>query len=239
MESWSYSAYSTAAQCPQKYKYLFIDKLKAETESGDMTFGSALHSALNADLTGQDGSAVFELFWSSYKDKPLEYGRYKWADLAKLGTKFLQTFRTKYAPRIKLEFAETRLYGEYRGTKLEGTPDCLATFDGTRTLIDFKTSGQNYSADKGTIALQLYLYAYLLIQNGHGPIDKLAYFVFNKGTGCIQTPLILDFSEERMKQFLNQMTDHIELLSESTHCKNVGACLDYGKRCPFWTRCHG
>lgn len=238
--SWSFSHYSMALQCLRKYKYVALDKIvPVGPESSDLIFGSALHAAINASLTGQDGRAVFEQLWLQYETKDVEYGRYKWNELATIGTTFINNFVKYHAKHYELEFAEKRLYAEYRGIKLEGTMDYYGLYKGRKSLRDFKTSGQNYKPEKASIALQLYLYTYLALQNLFDAPETLGYTVFNKGTGSIQD-LTWEFDEKVMYQALDNMVDYLSILSkpDQKFPGNYGACLDYNRKCPFFDKCH-
>lgn len=239
--SWSYSAYSTAASCLRKFKYAYLDKIVPEgPESGDLIFGSALHSAINAALIGEDGVATFDLYWNTYKDKGVEYGRYKWNDLYLLGQKFLKNFTGRHAHKFKFFFAEQRLYGEYRGVAMEGTPDYYGLYEGKKSLRDFKTSGQNYKPEKKDCALQLYMYAHLLLQNfPEYKIDTLGYTVFNKGTGTIQD-LTWDFDPQAMEAALEEFHLYTQIWGVPTEAYpgNHGACLDYNRKCQYYDKCH-
>lgn len=242
--SWSYSHFSLALQCLRKFKYVAIDRLTPEYESGDLAFGSALHAALNAALEGGDGVGVFQVYWSTYKDKPLQYGRFKWQDLENLGLQFTSKFKKAYQSRFKLHTAEKRLFATYKGIKLEGTPDALAEFDGTMTLLDFKTSGMRYEAEKAKISLQLYLYAYLCIQSLKVTPAQIMYLPFLKATGGIQNPVIEPFKEEDMYAALDEMVEYIKLqpvedLAGSKYPKNQNQCLGYGRKCEYWDQCWG
>lgn len=251
MTSWSFSHYSLALQCLRKYKYVCIDKLTPNLpDSSDLVFGSALHSAINSVLTGQDGAATFELYWNSYKDKDISYGRFNWKQLAELGSGFIRKFTKYHAGKYKLEFAEQRLYGEYRGVQLEGTLDFFGEYNGKASLRDFKTAGRNYDQEKSVSALQLYLYAYLLqegkvaggVKQDRPRIETLGYTVFNKGTGSIQD-LTWDFEEAKMYEALDQMVDYVGRLSggivvANMYPKNYGACLDYNRKCVYFDVCH-
>ncbi len=247
--SWSYSAYSSAVTCLRKFKLCYVDKIVVDgPESSDLIFGSALHSAINAVLTGADGQATFELYWLSYKDKDVTYGRFDWKQLANLGAEFIRKFQKLHAPRYTIEFAEKRLYGEYRGVRCEGTLDYYGLYDSNMSLRDFKTSGRNYEFDKAYCALQLYLYAYLYKQNFPAArIDTLGYTVFNKGTGSIQD-LTWDFDEKRMYEALDNLVNYAYILGPNgisdpklnmNYPKNYNSCLDYNRKCQFFDKCHG
>lgn len=235
--SWSYSAYSSALRCLQLYNYVYVDKLpQTGPESGDMKFGSALHCAINAILNGDDGDIIFDIYWASEQHKAHEYSRYKWPELRELGLNFLSKFRRLHAKKYKVEQAETRLYSEYKGVKLEGTADFIGTYEGRPSLRDFKTAAYNYDASKSVIALQLYLYAFLAKVTGFTP-ETLGYDVFNKGTGSIQT-LTWEFREEDMYEALDQMIAYLTAVDTSSKARNYGACMIGKSKCSYWDKCH-
>ncbi len=237
--SWSYSGYSTAIQCLRKFQYAYVDKIVQEgPEGGDLVFGSALHSALNSVLTGGDGAATFELYWSMYQDKDVEYGRYKWADLARLGAEFIRKFTRFHAPNYKLVQAEQRLYGSHNGVRLEGTPDYYGEYLGRPSLRDFKTSGRNYDSAKSDCALQLYLYAFLHLRTNPGmAIETLGYTVFNKGTGSIQD-LTWEFNHVTMMRAVDGFTEYAKMLGATGFPTNFNSCLDYNRKCEYFDKCH-
>jgi len=241
MNSWSYSSYSSALQCLRKYKLCYIDKIVPEgSQSSDLVFGSAIHSAINSCLTGQDGLATFELYWNSYREKDVEYGRFNWEQFSTIGSGFIRKFAKFHAPKYGLEFAEKRLYAEYRGIRLEGTPDFYGKYDGRSSLRDFKTSSRNYESAKSQVALQLYLYAYLYRSNNPtATIDTLGYTVFNKSTGSIQD-LTWDFDEKTMYDMLDNLASYVTIgfNNNSIYPKNYNACLDYNRKCQYWALCH-
>lgn len=183
-------------------------KLKQEgPESADLVFGSAIHSALNATLTGEDGEAVFNAYWGPYESKDLTFTRFKYEGLKDIGEKLTSRFAKKYSDRFKLEKGEIRLYSQFNGVRLEGTMDFYGTLDGKKSLLDYKTAAYNYSRDKQYTALQLNLYTYLAIQNGYPAPEQIGYVVLNKGGCTIQEPLVWKFDEEEMKKHLTEMTE--------------------------------
>lgn len=242
MSSWSFSGYSTALQCLRKYKYAFIDKLIPDApHSGDMQFGTCLHSALNASLNGKEGVPSFKEYWELFQEKELEYGRFKWRELYNLGSEFIRKFEKSHKRYYKLIFAEKRLYAEYKGVKFEGTPDFYGEYDGKLSVRDFKTSGYNYKEEKSQIAIQLYLYAYLCIKNAMPLSDNsvLGYTVFNKGTGSIQD-LTWRFEEKKMYEVLDDLVAYVGILdNKDSYPKNLNSCLDYNRRCQYYEICHG
>lgn len=222
--SWSYSMYSQAMNCLNCFHKQYVLGQKPEgPESIDLAFGSALHSAINGALTGEDGLELFKLYWGSYKDKPLQTGRFKYDTLSDTGERLVSRFVGRYADRFQLVAAEQRLHAEYKGVKLNGQFDFYGNLDGVLTLADFKTSAYNYPEQKKLTALQLNLYAYLAIQNGYKPPTQLCYQVFNKSLVTIQTPMVWTFEEDNMRNMLEDMV---------TYCRQFEVVLTGGGTIP-------
>lgn len=244
MTSWSYSQYSAAVKCLRYYKLVYIDRIVPDVPySGDLAFGSALHSAINSILTGDSGSDIFNIYWDTYKEKEMEWGRFKWAELRELGLNFLSKFGRLHAKKYEIKSAEVRMYGEYKGIQLEGTADFIGTYDGKLSLRDFKTSGYQYPKDKQYTALQLNLYAHLSEANGFGYPESLGYTVFNKGTGSIQD-LTWAFNKAVMFEHLDNMVTYIETMERDdspagivSWPKNPNACQLGSIKCNMFDIC--
>lgn len=235
--SWSYSSYSTAMQCLRKYKHIYIDKLQPEQDSGDLKFGSAIHSAVNGALEGEDGEALFSLYWSSYANASLQYGRFKHDALASIGGDFMRKFAKFYIPRLKPVIMEQRAYGEYKGMKVEGTLDFYGELDGVPSLIDWKTTAWNYDKDKTLNALQLHLYAYLCITEHKLIPQQIVYFPFVKSKSSIQEPVILPLDTKRMYALLDDMQRYVNSFAAVGDAKNPNSCLMGMLKCPFFDKC--
>lgn len=238
-ESWSYSQYSAALKCLRYFKLVYIDKIQSlQPESGDLAFGSSLHSSINSSLTNGDAESVFSIYWDSYKNKGLQYGRFNWSQLKELGLNFISKFERLHRKHYEFEFGETRLYAEYKGVRFEGTPDFYGLYRGKRSLRDFKTSGYNYDKGKSDVALQVSLYTYLCIQNGMKTPETQGYTVFSKGTGSIQD-LTWDFSERLMHEHLDSVVEYLALMDKDRYPKNMNSCIMGSLKCSMWEVCHG
>jgi hypothetical protein len=235
--SWSYSSYSSALQCLQKYKYIYVDKIQPEQDSGDLKFGSAIHSAVNGALEGEDGEELFKLYWDSFAESPLVYGRFKHDSLSNIGADFMRKFAKFYLPRLKPEIMEVRAYGEYKGMKVEGTLDFYGTLDGVPSLIDWKTTGYAYDKDKALNALQLHLYGYLCLTQHKKAPEQLVYFPFVKSKGSIQEPVIIPFDIGRMHAMLDDMKAYVEGFKQIGLAKNPNSCIMGTMKCPYFNRC--
>ncbi|GAC1503797.1 MAG: hypothetical protein NVS1B10_08940 [Candidatus Saccharimonadales bacterium] len=240
--SWSYSSLSTALTCLRKFKCIYIDKLGGNQPTGDTEFGTAIHMAINALLTGKsldDAQELFALYWETHREGDLRYGRFKWQALGELGFDFIRKFHKGHLSKYIFEFGEQRLFAEYLGTKLEGTLDFYGLYNGVASLRDFKTSSGNYDATKTDTALQLYLYAYLGIRSGLKPPVTLGYTVFNKAAGSIQD-LTWDFNEKQMYSALDEMVKYTKIVeAQDSYPKNYAGCMSYNTPCQFYKECHG
>jgi len=238
MSSWSYSAYSSAVRCLRHFKLCYVDKIVTDApDSGDLLFGSALHSAINASLTGGDGALTFEIFWDSHQKEEVDYGRLGWTQLRTIGTEFIRKFEKSHRSRYVLKFGEKRLFAEYGGVTIEGSPDFIGDYDGRPALRDFKTSSRNYPNERKDTALQLYLYSYLAHQSGLGLPETLGYTVFNKGVGTIQD-LTWEFKKEDMISALDNMSNYVKMFdAQKEFPKNPNACDSYNRKCEYFNLC--
>lgn len=216
--SWSYSAYCKATECLACFNKAYIEKVKPEgPESADLLFGSAIHSAWNASVTGQDAHAIFDMYWGSYSNRDMKFSKFNYEELGSRGQELLRKFNKLQASRFEHIDSEKRLYGEYKGVKLEGTFDFYGALDGKRSLLDLKTSAYNYPEEKKYTALQPYLYTYLAIQNGYKEPEQIGYIVFNKGapTGApsVQKPLVWEFNKDTMFKMLDEMVSYAKMFN--------------------------
>lgn len=239
IESWSYSQYSAAVKCLKYFKLVYVDKLvQSSPASGDLCFGSALHSAINAVLTGGDGEEVFRLYWNSYKEKDIAYGRFDWGELASLGAGFISKFERLHAKKYRIHTAEKRLYAGYKGIKFEGTVDFYGEYNGRASLRDFKTSGYNYDKSRQDCSLQLSLYSYLVRSALDERIDTVGYTVFNKGVGSIQD-LTWEFDEKKMYKDMDNLVDYLEVMDRGRFPANLNSCVMGSFKCSMFEECHG
>jgi hypothetical protein len=117
----------------------------------------------------------------------------------------------------------------------EGTPDALVEWNGQNVLLDFKSSAYNYLPEKSDISLQLNLYAWLLEENGY-KVDSLCYFVFNKATGSIQTPILVPYDRKKALQMIEEAI--IVWKREQWHYeRNPNACIIGKGVCPYFGKC--
>lgn len=246
----SYSNYSTLRQCGRKFKLNVLDKLP-QPPAVALEFGTALHAGLNSSLVDHDeelAAITFETYWDSVVSKlDFKDERLKADALREMGSKFCARFNNKYAKDMKLIVGERRMrYGlrayalethPYENTTIEGTPDALVEWGGENVLLDFKSSAYAYLGIKWDISLQLNLYAWLLEENGY-KVDSLAYVVFVKGTGSIQTIKKVPYVREKALQMISEMVSYWSR-NKDHHERNPNACVIGKSVCPYATNCWG
>jgi hypothetical protein len=241
MSGLSYSHYAALRKCGRYYKLRVLDQ-KPEPGSVAFAFGSALHSGLHTLLKDQDpelATQVFQIYWDTSITGLDFTGERNSADVLRaMGGKFIHNYAKKYASGMQLITGEKRLYGtipQSLSTSLEGTPDALVGCHGQNVLLDFKSSAYNYPQERTDVSLQMNLYAYLLEENGH-TVDALAYNVFNKGTGCIQTPHIVPYDRKKALTMIEEMVSYF-LRNKDHHERNPNACIMGKQICPYLKEC--
>lgn len=252
----TYSNYSTLRQCGAKFRFSCVDKLP-QPPTVALEFGSALHAALNDSLTTQDSDSainVFEAYWCGLDHGKFDYKneRLKELELTQAGVKFVANFTKKYAAKMKLIIGEKRLKKDWvyhtedwtnsltgapidQHEPIEGTPDALVEWNGQNVLLDFKSSAYNYDPLKSDISLQLNLYAWLLEENGY-KVDSFCYFVFNKGTGSIQTPILIPYDRKKALAMIEEAVRYWKRNVEHFE-KNPNACIIGKQICSFAGKC--
>lgn len=245
MNSFSYSALTTAYKCNTLYKYLYVDKIKSkEPDSGDMKFGTAIHLGVEGVLEGNaDYLGLFELFWNLEKQQNNKYGRYSWQDLREQGHVLLTRFERLHKKHFSVLQMEQRLYGSIGDIKVEGTPDFIGDYKGKKTLVDFKTSGARYNKDRARISEQLILYAYLAKQSLGFVAEQVLYVVFVKGSNpsiqLISAAVKQSKTDEILQNIVSQCEELTKKLESGKFSRNYSQCIIGEYKCPFFSECHG
>jgi putative RecB family exonuclease len=174
----SYSQINTYLTCPQKYKYHYIDKLPWPFTPAALTFGSAIHSALEKFyLDRLRGSTTeFDVLKTIFSERLLQNAAEKEMkfkegfdpiELQTQGFQLLKCFLKSVAPgqvlgveeSFRLELLDSES-GEALDVPLVGAVDLIEqTPDGVIELVDFKTAGQRYNEAAVQRDLQLSAYS--------------------------------------------------------------------------------
>lgn len=212
-------------QCHRKFYTLYVEGKVEKQNSSALAFGTAIHTAIEAALSGDDPFTTFSAYWNSIKPEHLEYDRYSWDDL---NTMALDIFLPKFMKNIRKKLSnvetEIKMEASILGGKhtLQGTADWVGEFDGEFTLGDWKTSATRYYPNKIQRSLQMYIYAWLYKQN-YGKLPKaLRYTVFIKSERSIQNNLRIELTEELLN-------DRMRIVEEI--CKDIVSKEGQVKEC--------
>lgn len=230
----SYSAMSTFNQCPLKYKWQYIDRIKVPPTQ-DLFFGSLIHSILEYAL--KNSQTIQPI------DKLIEYYTYRWnpavfkdevsaKEYFDSGMEMLKTFHSSYKPGLTTilnieKFFEIPWQGHVIVGKIDRI-DRLPT--GELEIIDYKTNKKLPGEDdfKFDLQLPLYHWAAKIIWNDADKIKLTLYFLrYNKKL----TPDNLKSLDQLQKYILDTIS---AIQSSRFKAKPSALCgwCEYLSRCP-------
>jgi len=165
--------------CPRAYRYHYVDRLRPQVQSSNLHFGTAIHKAIEAWITGKttDPVEVFAQSWQEITETfALDYNTL-WSpeSLEATGKALIEQFpaawkETGIMPLIDEEgkpALEKRLNVRLtRDFILSGTPDLIGmTFEGEVVVLDFKTASN--PAPDGFARMSDQLAAYQVLVEAH------------------------------------------------------------------------
>jgi len=243
MNLFRYSTLSDAYKCLHYYelKHL-LGQDDGSDRSGDMAFGTAIHTGVQDLFEIGNGVDAFTDAWAAREDDELEYSRYQWADLMRMGATLVEVFRDEHLKHFQAAHLEKQLEAPLsENIGLRGTVDFLGTYRGTPSVVDWKTSAMPYDAYKIRCNEQMYGYAYMsrvalgfkAVQVVYGVAIKDAKNPRWQFRTTALSDAILREKMNNVEQVCNR------LAAGGPFYKNPGACV-VGKRvCPFFEKCHG
>ncbi|MGH9678401.1 MAG: RecB family exonuclease [Candidatus Acidiferrales bacterium] len=173
MPSYSHSKLASYQQCPQKYKFRYIDEIPPPIRSIELHLGTNVHFALEkvyADARqGQvtsldDLLAFFQVKWDEGYSPQLRIVRAKTTARTyyELGRQMLKDYHWTFHPFTQsatLELEEKFLFPLSESHEIRGIIDRLAkNKDGTLEIHDYKTSRRLPSSEQVANDVQLALY---------------------------------------------------------------------------------
>ena len=253
MTVYSHSRLSCYEQCPQKFKFHYIDKIETkEEETVEAFLGTRVHEALEKlyrDLQHQKENTLEELLaffkseWNSNwnDDIIIVNAEYTADNYLKMGQKYLTDYYQRYHPfhqgrtvaleqliRITLDAA-----GEY---KLQGYIDRLTeTTDGFYEIHDYKTNSRLPLPDYIRTDRQLALYM-IGVKNQYPDVKDVRliwhFLKFDKEIDSTRT----DEELEQLKKDTIQLIKHIEQ-DERFEASPGYLCdwCEFQSCCPQWS----
>lgn len=232
-----YSAIETALRCQRRFQIEYLEK---RTHGGvpaiELTFGTALHTALQASVEGDDAYQAFEVFWGPTKAADLKQK----AELGYMAGEFIRKFEKMHRQHLEPVHLEKHMLGTINGIDFEGTCDFVGAYKGIPCILDYKTSAYNYMPSKILSNPQMPLYAELARQDFGFKAEKIVYMVFVKATQSIQvqevdlTPGMLSRALETCSSLAHELQSKKGMM-----LRNPTACQMGRFRCPWFTECYG
>ncbi len=200
--TYSFTQVSQYLRCPRSYRHRYLDGWKEKETRAAMLFGRCFEKALGAYFLREDSAAVLFKEWGAYRETPLEYSNGDtWDRLARQGVQLLE--KLAQDDRIRIRQARRNLQVKLarslpRGNDFVAYIDAIGYLDGTRCLIEWKTTTSRYPEEpEGLLALDPQLICYSWISG----ISDVALVVFVRKRMPEIQYLRTSITEEQRREF--------------------------------------
>ncbi|MHB8485806.1 MAG: PD-(D/E)XK nuclease family protein [Candidatus Acidiferrales bacterium] len=163
--TYSYTQISQYLRCPRSYRYRYLDGWQEKETKASLLFGRCFEKALAVYFCGEDSTATLFKEWGVWREATLEYSKSdSWDRMAHQGVHLLELFAR--ANRVRIEDPRKELQVKIVRSLLGGNDfvsyiDALGHLDGTRCIIDWKTTTSRYPDEStGLLALDPQLICY-------------------------------------------------------------------------------
>ncbi len=239
----SYSAFDTFKNCPLKYKYQEIDKIKVP-KSKEAVFGTVIHETMKfihtPGILSPTLEQTMEHFANSWNPAPYDSPEEERAAFSQ-GIKIIQDYYKKNNPAdaniVGLESRFQFEIGDGEKHIISGIIDRIDRTDEGYEIIDYKTTKKMPTQEKveNDIQLSVYLKAFLSqypkeINN----LDKIKVSLYFLKHGV---KLSAPRSKEQLKISEEMFLEVIEEIKKGKFKPNVTPLCDwcgYQKICPMW-----
>jgi len=162
---YSHTQISQYLRCPRSYRYRYLDGWREKDIRAAMMFGRCFENAVGAYFSGKDCTEFFFKEWQVYRDTPFQYRKGdSWDRLLYQGVHLLEKFVRDdriqvQRPKEHLQFKITQRL--MRGNEFVACIDAIGDLDGSRRLIDWKTTTSRYTeSPEGLLSLDPQLTCY-------------------------------------------------------------------------------
>jgi hypothetical protein len=165
---YSFTQISQYLRCPRSYRYRYLDGWREKKTRAAMAFGRCFENALGAFFRGEDPGAALFSEWDAYRNAAFEYKKGEtWDRLVHQGVHLLERFAQDSRVRVHDPPNNLQikiLHNLPGGRDFLGYVDAIGELDGTRCIIDWKTTSARYpETPEGLLSLdpQLICYSWL------------------------------------------------------------------------------
>jgi hypothetical protein len=238
----SYTQIASYLRCPRSYRYRYLDGWREKETRAAMAFGRCFEKALSAYFNGEDCGATLFKEWGEFRNTVFAYKKGEtWDRLVHQGVHLLQRFvqdnRVQIArPKQDLQIKMNRELPN--GNEFVAYIDAIGELDGTRCLMDWKTTGSRYSdSPAGLLSLDPQLICYSWITG----ISEVALVVFVRKHQPEIQYLKAFISEKQRTEFARLLENSIAQIESAqfpshsgirfpqngcTSCSHLGLCID-------------
>ena len=249
----SYSALATYQQCPQKFKFQAIDKIKAP-KSPEASFGSAVHDALkfmfSRDPLFPTLGEVLAHFSENWKSGIAKSSKALAPELIQIydesGRSMIKNFY-KNNPPWNFSVADTESHFEVLLLNEEGQAHILAGIidrvdkigDGEYEIIDYKTSRRLPSQEAADMDFQMSLYHMALMRKWPGTdpakIKLSLYFLkHNEKISSKRSKEALEATREAVLKTIREIEQKIAKNDFPPVVSKLCDYCPYKQICPAW-----
>jgi len=168
------------------------------------------------------------------------YNYITWLSLCEKGLLLINTYKNQIMPQIEEVFeVQKRIVLPDGEDEFVGVIDLICSFydePGVKYICDNKTSSQPYKQDSVCLSSQLAGYS------EYEENDNCAYIVLEKKIRKrepkTRTSIIKDkMPKEMVDKTFETLTEVFHKISEENFEKNLDACYQYGRKCPYYNYC--
>ena len=146
--TYSFTQISHYLGCPRRYRHRYLDGWHERDSRAAMLFGRSFEKALAAYFRREDAAAAFFNEWSAHRDSDLEYsGNDTWDHMLQQAFQLLDRFAQDDRVRIPRprRDQQTKITRQISGgNDFVAYIDAIGRLDGTRCLIEWKTTSSRY-----------------------------------------------------------------------------------------------
>ena len=240
--TYSYTQISQYLRCPRSYRHRYLDGWQERDTRAAMLFGRCFEKALASFFLREDSAVVLSKEWGAYRDTQLEYRNGEtWDRVLHQGVQLLEQFARDNRIRVRQpqRNLQLKLIRQLpNGNDFVAYIDGLGSLDGTRCLLEWKTTTSRYAEEpEGMLALDPQLICYSWISG----IPDVAMIVFiRKRVPEIQY-LRAAITEEQRREFGNLVGETVGRIGAGQFPPHSGirfpqnGCIS----CPFLGHCLG
>ena len=212
--TYSYTQISHYLGCPRRYRHRYLDGWREKDTRAAMLFGRVFEKALAAYFCREDSTAVLFEEWGAYRETPLQYSNGdSWEKALHRGVTLLERLAQDNRLRIRQprRNLQVKLLRQLsNGNDFVAYIDAIGSLDGTRCLIEWKTTTSRYTTEpEGLLALDPQLVCYSWI-SGIAEVALVAFVRKSQPEIQYLRTTISDEQRQQYGQLVEQTISQIE-----------------------------